>query len=208
MVMQAGLGLRRDEIVAYIKAVLPIVIQQTKVGGWRGHVGDPFLPRRGLARRARREGRRLMSRVVAYRIGIAILVVLAFWLLWSLAYEIVVALRWRPERFPSEGSSRWALFAMQNADRSPDFFLMAWRHFYARVMFPPTRLEAFTRAGYAAGVVILLAGRGMPVCLHQPPADALWRRAFRLRHGGGQTGPYRQARNRAGHIEWRHHPVG
>lgn len=48
-----------------------------------------------------------MSRVVAYRIGIAILVVLAFWLLWSLAYEIVVALRWAPERFPSEGSSRW-----------------------------------------------------------------------------------------------------
>lgn len=101
-----------------------------------------------------------MSRVVAYRIGIAILVVLAFWLLWSLAYEIVVALRWAPERFPSEGSSRWALFAMQNADRSPDFFLMAWRHFYARVMFPPTRLEAFTRAGYAAGVVILLAAGG------------------------------------------------
>ena len=36
MVMQAGLGLRRDEIVGYIKAVLPIVIQQTKIGGWRG----------------------------------------------------------------------------------------------------------------------------------------------------------------------------
>jgi type IV secretion system protein VirB11 len=36
MVMQAGLGLRRDEIVAYIQSVLPIVIQQTKVGGWRG----------------------------------------------------------------------------------------------------------------------------------------------------------------------------
>jgi type IV secretion system protein VirB11 len=36
MVMQAGLGLRRDEIVSYIKSVLPIVIQQTKVGGWRG----------------------------------------------------------------------------------------------------------------------------------------------------------------------------
>ena len=36
MVMQAGLGLRRDEIVGYIKSVLPIVIQQTKVGGWRG----------------------------------------------------------------------------------------------------------------------------------------------------------------------------
>ena len=36
MVMQAGLGLRRDEIVAYIQSVLPIVIQQTKIGGWRG----------------------------------------------------------------------------------------------------------------------------------------------------------------------------
>ena len=34
--MQAGLGLRRDEIVGYIRSVLPIVIQQTKVGGWRG----------------------------------------------------------------------------------------------------------------------------------------------------------------------------
>ena len=36
MVMQAGLGLKRDEIVGYVKSVLPIVIQQTKRGGWRG----------------------------------------------------------------------------------------------------------------------------------------------------------------------------
>ncbi len=36
MVMQAGLGLRKDEIISYIKAVLPIVIQQKRVGGWRG----------------------------------------------------------------------------------------------------------------------------------------------------------------------------
>ena len=36
MVMQAGLGQRRDEIVGYIKSVLPIVIQQTKLGGRRG----------------------------------------------------------------------------------------------------------------------------------------------------------------------------
>ena len=36
MVMQAGLGLKRAEIIAYIKSVLPIVIQQTKIGGWRG----------------------------------------------------------------------------------------------------------------------------------------------------------------------------
>ena len=36
MVMQAGLGLKREEIVAYIRSVLPIVIQQRKIGGWRG----------------------------------------------------------------------------------------------------------------------------------------------------------------------------
>jgi len=36
MVMQSGLGLRKDEILAYIRAVLPIVIQQKKIGGWRG----------------------------------------------------------------------------------------------------------------------------------------------------------------------------
>ena len=36
MVMQAGLGLRKAEIIAYIRSVLPIVIQQTRRGGWRG----------------------------------------------------------------------------------------------------------------------------------------------------------------------------
>ena len=36
MVMQAGLGLRRDEIVGYVKSVLPIVIQQSRIGGRRG----------------------------------------------------------------------------------------------------------------------------------------------------------------------------
>ena len=35
-VMQAGAGLRKDEIVGYVKTVLPIVIQQSRLGGWRG----------------------------------------------------------------------------------------------------------------------------------------------------------------------------
>ncbi|MBC9978216.1 type IV secretory system conjugative DNA transfer family protein [Bradyrhizobium campsiandrae] len=101
-----------------------------------------------------------MARVVAYRIGVAILLLLAFWLLWSMAYEIVVALRWAPGRFPSEGTTRWALFRMQNADRSADFFLIAWRHFYNRLLFPGTQLEALIRAGYAVATVgaIGLAG--------------------------------------------------
>jgi type IV secretion system protein VirB11 len=36
MVMQAGLGLRKDEIIGYVKTVLPIIIQQNRIGGWRG----------------------------------------------------------------------------------------------------------------------------------------------------------------------------
>jgi type IV secretion system protein VirD4 len=102
-----------------------------------------------------------MARVVAYRIGIAVLLVLAFWLLWSITYEVVVALRWAPTRFPSEGASRWALFRMQNADRSADFFLIAWRHFYGRLMFTPTRAEALIRAGYAVAAVVALALAGL-----------------------------------------------
>ncbi|WP_027054597.1 P-type DNA transfer ATPase VirB11 [Mesorhizobium erdmanii] len=36
MVMQAGLGLSKAEIIDYVRSVLPIVIQQTRRGGWRG----------------------------------------------------------------------------------------------------------------------------------------------------------------------------
>ncbi|AZO82078.1 MULTISPECIES: type IV secretory system conjugative DNA transfer family protein [unclassified Bosea (in: a-proteobacteria)] len=103
-----------------------------------------------------------MARIVVYRIGIAILALIAFWLLWGLAYEVVVGLRWAPSRFPSEGSQRWALLRMQNADRSSDFAFIAWRHFHERLIFPPTRTEALIRAGYAAGAVVAL-GVGLVV---------------------------------------------
>ena len=36
MVMQAGVNLGKAEIVDYVRSVVPIVIQQTRVGGWRG----------------------------------------------------------------------------------------------------------------------------------------------------------------------------
>jgi len=98
-----------------------------------------------------------MARVVAARIGTAILALIAFWLLWSLAYEVVVGLRWAPSRFPSEGTQRWALLKMQNADRSAGFAFIAWRHFYERLFYPPTQLEALIRAGYAAGAVIAIS---------------------------------------------------
>jgi type IV secretion system protein VirD4 len=101
-----------------------------------------------------------MARVVAFRLAIALICVVAFWLLWSLAYEVVVGLRWAPTRFPSEGASRWALLRVQNADRSVGFLLIAWQHFYERVLYAPTRIEALVRGGYAAGAVLSLGIAG------------------------------------------------
>ena len=103
-----------------------------------------------------------MARVVAYKIGLAVLASMAFWLVWSLAYEVVVGMRWAPGRFPGEGAARWALLRIQNADRSAEFAFVAARHFYERLLYPPTRLEALIRAGYAAASVIAF-GAGLAV---------------------------------------------
>lgn len=103
-----------------------------------------------------------MARVVIARIGTGILMLIAFWLLWSLAYEVVVGLRWAPLQFPSEGAQRWALLKMQNADRSAGFAFVAWRHFHERLFYPPTQIEALIRAGYAAGAVFAI-GAGLAI---------------------------------------------
>ncbi|MCW6512542.1 type IV secretory system conjugative DNA transfer family protein [Lichenifustis flavocetrariae] len=101
-----------------------------------------------------------MRRVVVHRIAITIIGLLAFWLLWSLAYEIVVALRWAPARFPGEGTRRWALLRMQNADRSIGFGLIAWQHFWSRLFYGATQTEALVRAGLAAASVVGLGLAG------------------------------------------------
>src|SRR4051794_30310235 len=101
-----------------------------------------------------------MVRVVAFRIGVALLLCLAFCLLWSLTYEIVVAVRWAPSHFPSEGASRWALLRMQNADRSSGFVVIAWNHFHARLFFPATQGEALIRGAIAAGAVVVVGLAG------------------------------------------------
>lgn len=108
----------------------------------------------------RLKGDRALTRVAVHRIGVVLLALLAFGLLWSMAYEVTVGLRWAPSRFPIEGASRWALLRMQNADRSPGFFLIAWDHFWVRLFFPTTRLEASARAGIAAGAVTALGFGG------------------------------------------------
>ena len=101
-----------------------------------------------------------MARIVADRIGVAMIAALAFALLWSFAYEVIVALRWAPTRFPSEGSSRWVLLRLQNADRSRGFALLAWNHFLARLWYPSTQGEALIRAGLAALAVVALGIAG------------------------------------------------
>ena len=95
-----------------------------------------------------------MARVVAYRVGLAVIAAVAFWLVWSFAYEVVVGLRWAPARFPGEGTSKWALLRMQNTDRSAQFAFVAARHFYERLLYSPTRVEALIRAGFAAASVV------------------------------------------------------
>lgn len=102
-----------------------------------------------------------MARIVVFRLGIALICAVAFCLLWSLAYEIAVGMRWAPTRFPSEGATRWALLRMQNADRSADFFLVAWQHFYERILYEPTRIEALIRGAYAAGGIVALGIAGL-----------------------------------------------
>ena len=97
-----------------------------------------------------------MARVIIYRLGIAFFLILTFWLLWSLAYEIVVGLRWAPQTFPGEGVSKWALLRQQNADRSSGFAFIAVKHVYERLLYAPTRTEALIRAGYAALSVLSL----------------------------------------------------
>ncbi|TIT82829.1 MAG: hypothetical protein E5W59_29600, partial [Mesorhizobium sp.] len=58
-----------------------------------------------------------MSRVLAYRLFLGLIALLAFFALWSLAYELVATWRWSPA-LPSEGASRWGLLKYQNAQRS------------------------------------------------------------------------------------------
>lgn len=98
-----------------------------------------------------------MNRFVVQRIAEITIGVLVAYALWSLAYEIVVGLRWNPAHFPSEGASRWALLKSQQVYRWPDFFTLAGSHFQARLLYPLTRAEALIRAGLAAGSVVALA---------------------------------------------------
>ena len=97
-----------------------------------------------------------MSRVFAYRLVIGLVALAAFFLMTSLAYEVVVAARWSPA-LPGEGPNRWALLQLQNARRDPASLLIAGDHFAQRVAFPATRVETIIRAAIAFGITFGLA---------------------------------------------------
>lgn len=97
-----------------------------------------------------------MSRVYAFRLLIALLALITAFLLTSLAYELVVTMRWNPA-LAGEGKSRWALLQFQNSRRDPGALLVAWEHFTQRLAYPATRSETIIRGLIAGGSTLALA---------------------------------------------------
>ncbi|AVA23828.1 type IV secretory system conjugative DNA transfer family protein [Rhizobium sp. NXC24] len=96
-----------------------------------------------------------MSRAFVHRLIVGIFGLIAFFALWSLAYELVTAARWNPA-LPAEGTSRWALLRYQNTQRSLSGLLVAWQHFSERLVYPPTRSETMVRGAIAAAAVVAI----------------------------------------------------
>ncbi|PZR88479.1 MAG: conjugal transfer protein TraG [Stutzerimonas stutzeri] len=97
-----------------------------------------------------------MARVYVFRLLIALLALIAAFLLTSLAYELVVTARWNPA-LAGEGKSRWALLQFQNNRRDPGALLVAWEHFSQRLAYPATRPETILRGLVALGATLSLA---------------------------------------------------
>lgn len=97
-----------------------------------------------------------MSRVLAYRLFLGLIALLAFFALWSVAYELVATWRWSPA-LPSEGASRWGLLKYQNAQRSLSGLFVAWQHFSQRLAYHPTQGETIIRGAIAVAVVVAIA---------------------------------------------------
>ncbi len=96
-----------------------------------------------------------MNRAAATKLMLTLMGMAFFFLLWSLAYEITVGMRWNPA-IPGEGRARWGLLQVQNAARDFSALTIAQNHFLARISFPATQMETAIRALIAAGAVISL----------------------------------------------------
>ena len=104
-----------------------------------------------------------MSKYRIIRVVELLFFLLFAYIAWCLAYEITVAARYAPTRFPGEGATRFALLKQQQVFAVPDVFVLAPKHLIARLSYPGTQMEAVLRgliafAGMAAlglGLVIL-----------------------------------------------------
>lgn len=96
-----------------------------------------------------------MSRSAAAKITICIGLALGGFLIWSLLYEIIVAVRFQ-RGVVGEGANRFALLHYQASEKSLSSIGIAFSHFWERVVFPETRIEALVRAGFALFVTLAI----------------------------------------------------
>jgi type IV secretion system protein VirD4 len=107
-----------------------------------------------------------MSRVWADRIVRTLAALFAAGVLWIIAYEIAVGIRFK-KNDPTEGAARWALVRAQFADLDFSTFgwntvLLAPRHFWRRVEYPATQEEALRRGG---GAFLFVAAVGVALAI-------------------------------------------
>jgi len=98
-----------------------------------------------------------MSRSAVARLTIFVGLALGGFLIWSIAYEIIVAIRFQPDMV-GEGAKRFALLQYQSTEKSLTSIAIAFTHFWERVIFPDTRAEALIRAGLALLITVGLGG--------------------------------------------------
>jgi len=166
-------------------------VQQRKIGGWRGDPRHLFFQDGGVAGGADSEEGQpwLASSPIGYSSPFSLSSSPGS--CGGMAYEIVVAWRWAPMRFPSEGANRWALFRMQNADRSLGSLLpdRLGAFLCPIALNPGTRAEAlssglelpsvaFVALGLAGWLFAFINRRQMPFGGSPLPAHC-WRRQAR-----------------------------
>ncbi len=149
MVLQANLGLKREEIIAYVRTVLPICVQLTREGGWRGVSEIPVLEVPG--------GGVMMSGLSARRLVVpaltALPVIAAAAILWSLLYAAITAIA-----FKDMGLLRTV------TEHDPTASLTHLRYYWSDDRVPRHALIA------AAATVVILGGLAVSAWLIRPPS--------------------------------------
>jgi type IV secretion system protein VirD4 len=132
-----------------------------------------------------------MSRSAVAKLTIVLGLALGGFLVWSLLYEVIAAVRYQPG-VVGEGANRFALLQYQASEKSLSSIGIAFGHFWERVVFPDTRIEALIRAGLAL-LITLAAGAGAAIAARvlkkpAPYGDARFGRILDAEKKGLLTG--------------------